>query len=201
VGLVLLLLLGSVILYLYTRMQQTEQKVGLLESILLDLKMTAEIQSYTELPADSMAEAETETEDQEDAYEPFDDADKEPVAKSGVPDKEVEEYTSVDTLDDIVDTTLDGTMDSTMDSTMDKMTNNVAATDLPSTPVQYEAMMLKDLQTLAKSRGIKGASTMKKDAVIDALKASDRLLKPGSLGVAGSSSFLETSATFSNESA
>ncbi|NBP58404.1 hypothetical protein EBU71_18100, partial [bacterium] len=51
VGLVLVLLFGSIALYLYTRIQQSEQKISLLESILLELKMASEVQSYTELPA------------------------------------------------------------------------------------------------------------------------------------------------------
>jgi hypothetical protein len=46
VGLVLVLLFGSIALYLYTRIQQAEQKISLLESILLDLKMSSEIKSY-----------------------------------------------------------------------------------------------------------------------------------------------------------
>ena len=48
IGLILILLFGSIALYLYTRVQQTEQKVGLLESIVLDLKLTGEIQSFAE---------------------------------------------------------------------------------------------------------------------------------------------------------
>ena len=43
IGLVLVLLFGSIALYLYTRIQQSEQKINLLESILLDLKMSNEI--------------------------------------------------------------------------------------------------------------------------------------------------------------
>ena len=38
--------------------------------------------------------------------------------------------------------------------------------------ISYENMTLKDLQTLAKSRHITGVSTMKKGALVDALKAS-----------------------------
>jgi hypothetical protein len=38
--------------------------------------------------------------------------------------------------------------------------------------ISYENMTLKDLQTLAKSRHITGVSTMKKSALVDALKAS-----------------------------
>ena len=53
IGLVLVLLFGSIALYLYTCIQQSEQKVSLLESILLDLKMSAEVKSYAELPMDT----------------------------------------------------------------------------------------------------------------------------------------------------
>ena len=56
VGLVLVLLFGSIALYLYTRIQQTEQKISLLETILLDLKMSGEIKSYSELPASEIQE-------------------------------------------------------------------------------------------------------------------------------------------------
>ena len=56
----------------------------------------------------------------------------------------------------------------------------------------YESMNIKELHALGRMRGIKGASTMKKDVIVDALKASDRAasVKPGSMG---SSSFLENS--------
>ena len=44
--LVLLLVFGSVCLYLYTRINQAEQKISLIESILLDLKMASDLRSY-----------------------------------------------------------------------------------------------------------------------------------------------------------
>lgn len=40
---ILVLVFGSVSLYLYTRLTQTEQKISLIESILLDLKMASEM--------------------------------------------------------------------------------------------------------------------------------------------------------------
>jgi hypothetical protein len=61
-------------------------------------------------------------------------------------------------------------------------------------------MTLKELQNLAKSRGISGAGSMKKGSIIEALKTSDRsssTIEPGSLGgTAGTNSFLETSSPF-----
>jgi hypothetical protein len=51
--LILVLVFGSIALYLYTRIQQTEQKVSLLESIVLDLKLTGELPAFGEFPSSS----------------------------------------------------------------------------------------------------------------------------------------------------
>ena len=186
VGLVLVLLFGSIALYLYTRIQQAEQKISLLESILLDMKMSSEIKSYTELPA-SESKEEVATE-KERTYAPFDDdevsdvndiitEDDKVVAKEAVEVSDVEEYKSA-------------------------VANAINDSDTESLPqaskvsVNYEAMTIKELQNLAKSRGISGAGSMKKGAIIEALKTSDRSLEPGSHIVTGQSSFLETSSTF-----
>ena len=63
-------------------------------------------------------------------------------------------------------------------------------------------MTLKELQTLAKTRGISGAGSMKKNSIIEALKTSDRssTVEPGSMGI-GSNSFLETSSPFQSSTA
>lgn len=180
IGLVLLLLFGSIVLYLYTCIQQSEQKISLLESILLDLKMSGEMKAYTELPADSH-EVVIEKEAKEDAYVPFnDEAEEDPIVGSVA---EVSEYKSIvaDAIEDVEDIT---------DLTAEP------SNDLSSEP-NYDAMTLKELQGLAKSRGIMGVT--KKAPLIEALKTSDRSVKPGSLG-AGSNSFLETSASVSDES-
>jgi hypothetical protein len=192
VGVLLVLLFGSIALYLYTRIQQAEQKIHLLESILLDLKMSSEIQSYTELPADaeinnvpaspahSQSQSTAVETNNNDAYTPFEDA-KEEI---------VEEYTSLD--DAIQEMPLEHAI-----------SINEEPAEADTNVVDYESMKLKELQTLAKSRGISGAGSMKKDPLIEALKTSDRIVvKPGSTGMsgAGSSSFLETSALVSDES-
>jgi hypothetical protein len=56
IGLVLILVFGSACLYLYTRIQQSETKINLLESILLDLKMTNELKAYPNIPVYSGAD-------------------------------------------------------------------------------------------------------------------------------------------------
>ena len=190
IGVLLILLFGSISLYLYTRIQQAEQKIHLLESILLDLKMSAEIKSYTELPADDSHEtSDFQSTTVNDDYVALDDV-----------ESPITEYTSLDdsvepvTEDTVI--TLDESMDTADDTTA--ITNDTSDTVPPS--IIYDSMTLKELQALAKSRGITGAGSMKKGPIIEALKTSDRItVKPGSTGT-GSNSFLETSALVSNES-
>ena len=101
VCLVLILLFGSIALYLYTRIQQSEQKISLLEGILLDLKMSSEVKSYSELPAHEARVDGTDT------YAPYEDVPYENEMEQVVhcfdkksqnpeePQSEVEQYKSV----------------------------------------------------------------------------------------------------------
>ena len=198
ISLILVLLFGSIALYLYTCIQQSEQKISLLESILLDLKMSAEVKSYIELPIESNTARPSETSRpsdtarpatpsggsvKEDAYVPFEDATEDDGESQKTEDHtgntgadeviEIDEYKSV--IADAVDTS------------SDQYTPN------------YEAMSLKELQALAKSRNIVGVT--KKGPLIEALKTSDRssAVKPGSVNAVGSNSFLESSAPVSDE--
>ena len=170
IGVVLVLLFGSIALYLYTRIQQAEQKVNLLESILLDVKMSAEIKSYSDLPAD--------------VEKPSHQAD---TSTSPVLSTPTDEYITLDDLEEKKATPLPVVEESVylpMDNTeQEKASEEIASEEIASdssdlllnaAPVEisYENMTLKDLQTLAKSRHITGVSTMKKGALVDALKAS-----------------------------
>lgn len=210
IGLVLVLLFGSIALYLYTCIQQSEQKVSLLESILLDLKMSAEVKSYTELPMDTeqrpvgteQRHVDTDRSDglvssnstasspsnasqasqasqvsqanntaQEESYVPFEEEDAETLPAEEVID--IGDYKSA----------------------------IAEAVEEQSSSPNYEAMSLKELQSLAKSRNIVGVT--KKGPLIEALKTSDRssAVKPSAMNAVGSNSFLETSAPVSDETA
>lgn len=195
IGVLLVLLFGSISLYLYTRIQQAEQKIHLLESILLDLKMSAEIKSYTELPADDLHEisdfSSTTANDMandtvNDDYVALDDA-----------ESPITEYTSLDESEPVTEDAV-----ITLDESMEGVVTDVTGTTTSAAPsVIYDSMTQKELQALAKSRGITGAGSMKKGPIIEALKTSDRItvVKPGSTGT-GANSFLETSALVSDES-
>ena len=209
VGLVLVLLFGSIALYLYTRLQQAEQKISLLESILLDLKMSAEIKSYSELPASDLLEDIRPTQGGYAAFNDDDGANEDAI-------EEVESACPVKVVGSAISSIVAGTASESNNSDS-KTTEYVPLDDAvqvePETKdsketvirmsANYESMTLKELQTLAKNRGISGAGTMKKGSIIEALKTSDRssTVEPGSTLLGGnSSSFLETSGSFNTAS-
>lgn len=198
IGLVIILLFGSIVLYLYTCIQQSEQKISLLESILLDIKMSGEIKSYSELPADEethcavpvpavvadvSATVKPVVSDEKpsvEEYKPFTDAHEDHPSDVLI---DVEELETI--KDEVVD------YHSVIAEAVEDSKNSS-----PRSEVSYDSMTLKELQSLAKSRGITGAGSMKKNAIIEALKTSDRIIKPASVG---SNSFLETSAMVSGD--
>jgi hypothetical protein len=190
IGLVLLLLFGSVALYLYTCIQQSEQKISLLESILLDLKMSTEVKSYSELPMDSVTPASpistVKGGDEETTYAPFDD--------------DVEETEDDDLLKRVPVTGQDAIPADEVVEVEDYKLAIADAVEQSSNQTNYDSMTLKELQSLAKSRGITGVT--KKGPLIEALKTSDRTssVTPGPVSTVGSNSFLETSASVSDES-
>ena len=203
IGVLLVLLFGAISLYLYTRIQQAEQKIHLLESILLDLKMSTEIKSYTELPADhdelaasmsaTMASSAVfHTPESDSHYVALDDAPAEPIT----------EYTSLDEAAQPSGNAVDNTASEAAASEENTVITLDEAESQAASSVTYESMTLKDLQSLARTRGITGAGSMKKGSIIEALKTSDRstVIKPGSTGIVGANSFLETSALVSDGS-
>jgi hypothetical protein len=206
ISLILVLLFGSIALYLYTCIQQSEQKISLLESILLDLKMSAEVKSYTELPSEAITIHSSESPRpsntarpatpsggslKEEAYVPFEDATEEDDES-----QKSEDLTGNDALTG--GTSITGA-DEIIEIDEYKSVISDAVTSSEQSNPNYEAMSLKELQSLAKSRNIVGVT--KKGPLIEALKTSDRssAVKPGSVNAVGSNSFLESSAPVSDE--
>jgi len=211
VGLVLMLLFGSIALYLYTRIQQAEQKISLLESILLDLKMSSEIQSYSELPASNKEET---VEQNNNTYKPFNEEinntetiEEDDIDNTMIDSSDIAEYKSiisnaVSTPDLSNDIDLHSSQNANSSQNALFKSSEVLHSEIglnngdisKSSTNNYETMTLKELQTLAKSRGILGVGSMKKGSIIEAIKTSDRTpIEPGSTMI---SSFLETSSPF-----
>ena len=163
VSLVLILLFGAVSLYMYTRIQQCEQKLNLVESILLDIKMSAELREYPDLPAKaesySLPSQSSTSQSPPSPLAPF-----EPLHTSqdgSLRNFEEEETTGLD-VNDLSEP-----------EPLPEVTVVVEPVAKPSVSVNYESMTLAELKSLAKQRGITGSSSMKRSQILEALHTSD----------------------------
>jgi hypothetical protein len=171
VGLVLILLFGSACLYLYTRIQQSETKINLLESILLDLKMTNELKSYPPLPvpATTLSEAELselplpvskprsrEASLGEGGVRPFSDDSDDLVAKI----RYDMEHSSEDDSEEEA-------------SSPQHVTETVKHEESLHVSPSYDSMTAKELHALAKQRNISGTSGLRRAQLIEMLKQYD----------------------------
>lgn len=208
VGLILILLFGSIALYLYTRIQQTEQKVSLLESIVLDLKLTGEIQGFSDLPHDSgshlhssskntsngdsasldvmdMVRVSTPSKKEETSYKSFDEEESSDSSVMLQP-FESDDLESVGGLE--TSRGLESSRELESVEVLEPRLEEVSVSPLS----EYDHMTMKEIQSLIRSRGLVAEKGAKKSALIETLKRADTSaeLKPGSTS---SSSFLDTS--------
>ena len=157
IGILLVLIFGAVSFYLYSRLSQNEKRVGLLENLLLQLKMNTEasldgpdtvevVGSPVPISAD---EVETVTEEE------YADLLKDLPIKTTQPVKTAEE--DAEELLRSLDT-------ATEHNAVPSETSSSRSVD-----VNYESMSVKELRSLAKERGLTGIP-QNKAAIIDMLK-------------------------------
>lgn len=147
VGLVLALIFGALVFYLYTRIGQVEKRVSLTENILLDLKMATENTLMAMAPP---------------SYAHVHDVERvEPIsAPQPIEKEEVEEVNEEDFYKTVMEQAAKAT-----DAPV--QLESIQATKVDA---NYESMTLKELKEEAKRKGIKvGANAHKKD-IIDSLK-------------------------------
>ena len=157
-GLILVLLFGAVSLYLYTRIQQCEQKLNLVESILLDIKMSAELQAYPEPPALQQSNlvglnSSSYSDDKinnSSTISPFVSMDEQDLYQGALAEA-LEESAEPIEAEEI-------------------LPSPSTAETLPKVTTNYESMTLAELKALAKQRGITGSSSMKRSQILEALK-------------------------------
>jgi hypothetical protein len=162
-GLILILLFGAASLYLYTRIQQCEQKLNLVESILLDIKMSAELSGYPEPPPRAPL--------------PFPPV---PPNSKVAPFEELEEQERQEQERQEQKQSQETTIDESPASAIDTMAPleeveefSAVPESVPTAPkvaANYESMTLAELKALAKQRSITGASSMKRSQLLEVLK-------------------------------
>lgn len=190
VSLILVLLFGSIALYLYTRVQQTEQKVSLLESIVLDLKLTGEIQPFNDLPdhlhdsspvspASPVSSSSSLFSDEKPVLPP--------VKEEYIPFKDTEDVEEEEAI-------AVAASEPQPESQLEDASIEFLPLDEPqSSTITYDGMSLKELQGLVRSRGLTMEKGAKKHTLLEQLKQYDaehvNEVKPGSMS---SSTILES---------
>lgn len=193
-GLVLTLLFGSICLYLYTRIQQIEQKLELTESILLEFKMTSEfnkMDSTKELSSAStpLRHGETDNSDQEGVQDHT--LSVGPVSyDSATPPVEVRPF--VEQVEGVgeIQTTIEvkGGEPESVQIILDQATSEQEIQLMPeieeitvlenftesNVNVNYEAMTLKELKFLAEKKGIAKISTLRRPQLLEAIREFDQ---------------------------
>ena len=159
VGIVLALVFGAVCFYLYSRMSQNEKRVGLLENLLLSLKMSTEASLFgpdmvepTSSPA-PLTSTDVEEVTEENYAEMLKGLGSGPAAAAAAPAPAVPAPAVEESVSD--------------EKAAEELLRSL---DTRKMDANYESMSLKELQALAKQRGLAGAGQMRKRELIDALK-------------------------------
>jgi hypothetical protein len=167
------LIIGALCFYLFTRIKQVEKKLALMEGILLDLK-TATEDSFTDFPARSQPVADNEDDDEDE--EPFIPMLPEETELSGA---EITEPTfgEVEILEEAVP----------VQTRTIELSETEEVSDAASSPTvqvnkveeagaaDLEAKSVAELAAIARSKGISGTGKMRKQQLIDVLKASESI--------------------------
>jgi hypothetical protein len=145
IGIVLGLIFAAVSYYLYSRIGQLERKVGLMENILLDLKVTTEqvLMTSTEMPSGLTSSEQRPQHEHEHEREREDEGDE-------------------DSKNVVVDA-----------SQRQKPSQNKVKVERSSVSVNYESMTYKELVQHAKQKGVSGTRNLSKAQVIDMLRRHD----------------------------
>jgi len=139
---ILLLLVGAMGFYFYSRVSYTDKKIGLLESILLDIKMNMDMETQQQAPP--LKEPEP--------FEPEDSEELKP-ADTAMYASAIEEAAAAESVPALV------------------------AEELVATPVaapDYDSMSREELNAIAEKRSLRVTKSMKKPAVINLLRESDK---------------------------
>jgi len=162
IGILLILIFGAVSFYLYSRLSQNEKRVSLLENLLLTLKMNTEaslggpefVEAISSATPLSDGDVEAYSENREAAYSNSSDVDAADAANA---------VDAADTVDAV-----DANAEEEASKLLRSLSTGVEKKER-TMDANYESMSVKELQALARQRGLTGVPKHKRD-LIDALK-------------------------------
>jgi hypothetical protein len=168
-GIVLALVFGSIIFYLYSRLLQVEKRMALTENILLDLKMATE---------NTLLAMGTMTPDHEQAQHVEPISAPEPVSKQEIEEIHEEDFykgilASAPSDTEVVEENAESAAADVLKEI--HLTDSTNARSSEKTATQkmepnYESMSLKELKSFAKSKGLQVNSHAGKKEIIELLK-------------------------------
>lgn len=146
IGILLLLIFGAVSFYLYSRMSQTEKRLGLLENLLLTLKLSTE--------ASLMGP---------DSVEPV--SSPAPLGSDDVDDVNEEEYSAMLKATATPSSSAKSTPPVNEEVAAEELLRSMNLERKSSVDLNYESMSAKELKSLVRERGLAGAPEKKRDII------------------------------------
>jgi hypothetical protein len=163
IGIVLTLVFGAVIFYLYNRLSMTERKMGLFEGVLTDIKIMMDAAPYMSAPAS----------DNRPSMNEFEPTPEYLNAISGPFPLKEEEVEDVAAEDDYKQAMEQATKSLQIDELAGVPLTATNAINVTKLSPDLDSMTLKELQALAKEKNLTVASGTRRKALIDMLKAGD----------------------------
>ena len=167
VGALFVLLLGAAAFYFYSRLTYTERKVGLLESILLDIKMTMEMEddaAHDHLPAAMPTPPQVGGPAPAGGAAP-------PADEVSAEEKEFYNSVLSEVQNEIVAAATGDGLETVAEVPEDERDELVAPSSRIT--VNYEAMTRDELVALAEKKGLRTNKRMSKQSVVTLLRSSE----------------------------
>ena len=169
IGITLTLVFGAVCFYLYSRLVQNEKRVSLIESILLDVKMSMEMVGQGGVRGGGNNEDDMSVEQVEPVSGP------EPLSQNDVDESEEEAYK------DVLQQVSSQPELKTFDLSGAKPTKSAAtaaAVEVTKVTPTYESMTVKELKELTKKRNLKTPHGAGRKELTEALRKTDVPVQP-----------------------
>ena len=181
IGLLLTLVFGALFFYLYSRVSYVEKRVGLLENILIDIKMKQEQQPAQVLPirhpsvtfnhVASMPPPQV-------AHQVVHQAPPQPLVDTEIQEENLGDFIpSIDTNQVSNDEMYAGVLDE-VHATLDLSENSVpdvVSDSLPKLTVNYESMTKEELVEVAKKKGIRVSNRPGREKLLQLIRSSENM--------------------------
>lgn len=164
IGVILTLVFGAVIFYLYNRLMMTERKMGLFEGILTDLKIMMDATPYSSSPS------ECQVNHQMQDFEPTPEYLNAISGPFPLKEDEVDEVVSEDDYKQVME---EATKSLKIDEIAGAPITATNAINVTKLSPDLEIMTIRELQALAKEKGLTVPAGSRKKDLINLLKGPD----------------------------